>query len=106
VRNALIGRFEEFSQHPDRGQLWESWAITERCKAHFSAQNSRPHYFWRLKSGAEVDLVEEVSGKLLGIKYKTTNRKVSAPDSFHSLYPNSTWRVVEPNSFDEQGLTD
>ncbi len=106
VRNALINRFEEFREHPDKGTLWESWAIGERIKTHLAAGDPRRHYFWRLKSGAEVDLVEENGGVFRGLEYKSKGKKVSAPDSWSTMYPGSSWRIVSPDSFNENGLTD
>ncbi len=106
VRNSLINRFEDLSEHPDRGPLWESWAIGERIKTHLTKRDPRPHYFWRLKSGAEIDLVEQVDGKFQGFEYKVNQKKTSAPESWESLYPEARWRVVRPETFDENGLDD
>jgi predicted AAA+ superfamily ATPase len=101
LRNSLINRFEDFRLHPDRGPLWESWAITDRIKSHIMNGDPRLHYFWRLKSGAEIDLVEEVSGRYQGIELKSNNRAVRAPDSWRSMYPGSTWDIVQPQTYDE-----
>jgi len=111
IRNSLINRFEEFGERPDRGELWESWAIGERIKAHLTDQDPRQHYFWRLKSGAEIDLVEDNlaenhGGSLRGIEYKSNEKKAAAPESWSNLYPGSTWHVVRPSTFDEIGLID
>lgn len=106
VRNSLINRFDELKERSDRGELWESWAISERIKVHYAEQDPRLHYFWRLKSGAEIDLVEDQGGVLRGIEYKFGDKKASIPASWAAMYPGAGWKVVRPNTFDENGLTD
>jgi len=106
VRNALINKFESAAEHPDKGQLWENWAIGERIKLHRTKGDPRSHYFWRLKSGAEIDLVEEQNGKYFGYEYKYSDKKVNQPESWNNLYPNSKWKVIRPSNFDEFGLGD
>jgi len=106
VRNSLINRFDTFSEHPDKGALWESWAITERIKLHTMMQDPRRHHFWRLKSGAEVDLVEEVTGTYHGFEFKVGNKRAAQPESWKALYPGARWRVITPELFDDEGLTD
>jgi predicted AAA+ superfamily ATPase len=106
VRNALINRFERLEERPDRGELWESWAIGERIKTHRMIQDQRQHFFWRLKSGAEIDLVEDVAGDLHGIEYKYGTKAASPPESWGLIYPGASWRLVRPNTFAEQGLRD
>jgi predicted AAA+ superfamily ATPase len=106
VRNSLINRFEDFNEHPDRGSLWESWALGERLKTHLSSKDPRQHYFWRLKSGAEIDLVEEHRGVLHGYEYKLGEKKASVPESWGTMYPGSSWSVVRPSTFDENGISD
>lgn len=106
IRNSLINRLEDFKTHPDRGALWEAWAIGERIKTHQMQGDSRKHYFWRRKSGAEIDLVEEIDGRFKGFEYKVGSRKVSAPESWSATYPGATWRVIRPETFEEAGLKD
>lgn len=106
VRNALINRFDNLRERPDRGELWESWAIGERIKTHRMIMDQRLHYFWRLKSGAEIDLVEERNGSLKGFEYKYGAKAASAPESWNTMYPGSSWSVIRPDSFDELGLAD
>jgi predicted AAA+ superfamily ATPase len=104
VRNALINRFDDLQQHPDRGALWESWAIGDRIKTHQMMGDAREHFFWRLKSGAEIDLVEEVDGHFHGYEYKFGAKAASAPESWYAQYTGATWRVIRPDNFENDGL--
>ena len=56
-------------------------------------------YFWRTYTGAEIDLVEERQGRLLGIEYKWGNKRVQPPKSFLDSYPEATFDVVTPQNF-------
>jgi hypothetical protein len=47
-----------------------------------------------------------VDGKFQGFEYKVNQKKTSAPESWESLYPEARWRVVRPETFDENGLDD
>lgn len=106
VRNSLINSFQSLTERPDRGELWESWALGERIKTHRMLQDVRQHFFWRLKTGAEIDLVEEVQGGLHGFEYKYGQKATSAPASWYAMYPGSSWCLVRPDSFEEVGLAD
>lgn len=59
VRNAAIGDFREFSQRNDQGELWENFIVSERRKRLLAAGASAESRYWRLRTGAEIDYVEE-----------------------------------------------
>ena len=59
VRNALIGNLNSLDNRDDAGMLWENFLIVERMKRKEYKQALYSHYYWRLTSGAELDLVEE-----------------------------------------------
>jgi predicted AAA+ superfamily ATPase len=99
VRNTVIGNLNPLTDRNDVGQLWENLMISERRKwlAYTGALGSV--YFWRLYSGAEVDLVEEREGTLFGAEYKWKNQRVRPPQSFLETYPQATFEVVTPQNF-------
>lgn len=100
IRNAIINRFEEFDDRNDRGELWENWAITERYKLHKTTLDRREHYFWRLKSGAEIDLVEDSSGKLSAYEFKVKAKKSFPHASWLELYGDTPWNEISLDTFE------
>ena len=67
-----IRRPEHLRAHPQRGALFENWAVTELLKARLH-QGRRPDlYFLRDKAGHEVDvLVETAPDTLQGVEIKS-----------------------------------
>ena len=54
---------EQLQTHPLRGSLFESYIVSEAAKAYLNHRRSPPLYFWRDRTGHEVDLlIEEPSG--------------------------------------------
>ena len=80
IRNALI---KEFSLNPERadiGLLWENWVVAEFAKKNLLEGQRQNLYFWRGRSGGEVDLVI-TKGSAMGafeIKWKSQKRNFSA----------------------------
>ena len=70
IRNALINNFNALSLRADSGALFENYAILERMKRN-AARERRPTYtFWRSYQGREIDLIEELDGKLEAFEIK------------------------------------
>lgn len=62
---------ESLDQHPYRGALFENWVITEFWKQKLN-QGQRPNlYFWRDRSGHEIDLIEDQGVKLLPVEIRS-----------------------------------
>jgi predicted AAA+ superfamily ATPase len=57
--------------HPDRGSLFESFIVSDILKARFNRGVSPDLYFWRDKSGVEVDLIIEEGSRLKSIEIKS-----------------------------------
>lgn len=104
IRNALINQFESFDIRPDKGNIWENFCINERIKLHRTTRDSRNHYFWRLKSGAEIDLVEDLGSSIQAFEFKSSKKSRPAPKKWLEIYPKSSWEVINPYNFDELGL--
>ncbi|KKQ41445.1 MAG: hypothetical protein US60_C0039G0008 [Microgenomates group bacterium GW2011_GWC1_37_8] len=76
VRNALIGEFNLNLLRSDIGQLWENWVVAEFAKKNTLAGSTDKLYFWRSRSGSEVDLVvKKYDGTLLAYEIKWTSSK-------------------------------
>lgn len=54
IRNLLVNQFNEFEVRVDKGPLFENWVFSELLK---HKRYNDQLYFWRSKSGAEVDFV-------------------------------------------------
>lgn len=99
VRNAVIGNLNMFHSRDDIGKLWENFLITERIKKQSYAQQLYSHYFWRLSSGAELDLVEEAEGNIRGFEFKYGKKLAKPPRSWMIAYPNATVSAINRNNW-------
>ncbi len=100
VRNSVISNFSPLSQRNDIGALWENFIISERKK--FLAYNGFTGniYFWRNQLGAEIDYVEEESGKLRAFEIKWNPKsKVRFPKAFLDAYNPSSTEVIHRESY-------
>jgi hypothetical protein len=101
VRNAIIGNLNLLSNRDDAGKLWENFLIIERMKKMHYKQKLFSFYFWRLSSGAEMDLIEEEDGKLHGFEFKYGGKVIKPPGSWISGYPNATAALINKNNWQE-----
>jgi uncharacterized protein len=106
VRNMAVSEFRHFSLRNDQGQLWENYIVSERRKR-LEAQGAGAgagvsSRFWRLKTGAEIDYVEEGGGKLRAWEIKLSpSAKAKVPKSWAEAYPEAAWdRVDRANYLD------
>jgi len=97
LRNALLNNFNFLDSRNDVGSLWENFIITERMKYRVYHKIHANQYFWRTYSGSEIDLVEELDGKLHGYEIKWNEKKrVNVPSGWQE-YANSSYDVITPN---------
>ena len=71
--------------HPLRGPLFENYQVAEAVKAFHHHRQKPPLYFWRDRTGHEVDLLMEQGSALYPIEIKSGQTVGS--DAFASL----TW---------------
>lgn len=85
IRNAIINNFNFIDSRNDVGHLFENLCIVEKIK--FNEYNNiySNYFFWRTYDGAEVDLVEERSGKLFAYEFKYGKFKVRKQDEWENL---------------------
>ncbi|MCL5436538.1 MAG: ATP-binding protein [Candidatus Dependentiae bacterium] len=62
---------EQLSMHYLRGGLFESFVVSELQKYFFNRGARPPLYFWRDKTGHEIDVIIEYAGGLLPVKIKS-----------------------------------
>jgi len=101
VTNALNRRLTSALDPRTRGRLFEQWLVLECRRMIDYAQSEAQLFFWRTNHGAEVDLLIEKHGKLIGAAEITTTRRVSGPDlsglrSFAAEHPRVPRFVVTP----------
>lgn len=99
IRNALINNFSSLQLRNDKGQLWENFLIAERMKSNFYNETFINIYFWRIYSGAELDLVEEKDGLLHGYEFKWGSKLAKAPSSWTDNYQNSSFECINQDNF-------
>ncbi len=103
VRNAIISNFQPLDQRNDNGMLWENYLASERLKVqHYIGIHSN-NYFWRTHDRQEIDWVEERDGKLYGyeFKYSEPSEKIKAPKAWSEAYPDTYFKVIHKNNFED-----
>ena len=77
VRNALINEFSLNPLRGDIGALWENWVIAEFGKQNALIGKRKNLYFWRARTGGEVDLVIKEGTKINAYEIKWSKKSVS-----------------------------
>jgi predicted AAA+ superfamily ATPase len=99
IRNAIIANFNPPDIRNDKGQLWENFIVMERIKKQAYKRIRSNIFFWRSWNGAEVDFVEERSGKLFGYEIKWAEKKVKIPQLWLDSYPEASWEIVDRSNY-------
>jgi hypothetical protein len=66
-----IQNSEQLATHVQRGALFETWVISELLKARYNAGETSNLYFWRDRSGHEVDLLIDHATHLSPLEIKS-----------------------------------
>lgn len=99
IRNAIINNFAGMNERVDAGAIWENFCVAEIIKANNYKQLFSNFYFWRTYDGAEVDLVEEIDGKITAYEFKwKPGRKAKLPASFAGKYNVVAFHVINPGN--------
>lgn len=107
IRNQLFGGFGPPTGRGDRGALVENLVFTELAKA--LNPLLAEIYYWRSRSGAEVDFVVESQGRLVGCEVKAGDArgKVSrSARSFIEAYQPESFLVVNRGGHPDLELGD
>ena len=100
IRNAVLSNFAPLEMRNDAGALWENLMISERIKRNAYCGSYALLYFWRTHDQKEIDLIEEMDGRLTTYEFKWNDRKRSSvPKTFAENYPNFTYQVINKDSF-------
>ena len=59
-------------------------------------------YFWRIQQQKEIDYIEDSDGILSAYEFKwNAEAKAKTPTVFLTAYPNSLFKVIHRNNFEE-----
>ena len=95
LRNALIRSYVPLSLRSDVGELFENWFVMERIKRASNQRRFTGFYFWRTYDQHEIDLVEDIDGRLTGFECKWSPKaKVKVPKDWVEGYPGAKFEVV------------
>ena len=76
---------QQLETHYIRGSLFENAIICECLKARYNAAKTSNLYFWRDHLGREIDLIQEIAGKLHPIE-------INSSETVHSsFFENLSW---------------
>jgi uncharacterized protein len=101
IRNAVISLTNRLEIRDDAGKLWENFCIAERVKIQKYKRNWANHYFWRTYDQQEIDLIEEVEGKITAFEMKWSKKKSRKPKAFAENYPESGYHIINRENFQE-----
>jgi predicted AAA+ superfamily ATPase len=102
IRNALIANFSQIELRTDIGALWENFLVVERIKFLNYSQRWSNYWFWRNKEQKEIDYIEESDGVIHSFEFKWNPlAKVKMVKSFSEAYPQSTFKVINRDNFEE-----
>jgi predicted AAA+ superfamily ATPase len=96
VRNAVIDNVSMLNDRQDKGALFENFFIMERFKINSTEAFPAQVMFWRTRTGEEIDVVEELEGKISVYECKWNNEKQTSFDSFLKKYPEAKTQIVSP----------
>jgi predicted AAA+ superfamily ATPase len=78
---------EQLVHHAQRGALFETWVVGELLKARFNRALTSNLYFWRDRSGHEIDILIDQGDVLIPVEIKSG--QTIAQDFFESI---ETWQ--------------
>jgi predicted AAA+ superfamily ATPase len=99
IRNAIINDFKILPMRQDRGALWENYLIVERMKLLNNSNVRYSAYFWRTKSGSEVDYIEERDGMLYAFEFKYRENQGRVTSAFIDAYPNAKVAIINKGNY-------
>jgi len=98
IRNIIIDNLKPLEDRNDLGALFENLMISERYKRNKYTHGLESNYFWRLRTGAEIDYIEEGNGELFAYEFKYSKNKARIPKSWQDNYGDN-FSLVNKNTF-------
>jgi len=88
-----IRNHDELINHPLWGNIFETFIISELYKRVYHTGERPPFYFWRDKTGNEIDLIVDIGSKLLPIEIKAS--KTYSPELKTNIF---SWLNLKNNT--------
>jgi hypothetical protein len=88
-----IQKSEQLAVHHARGALFETFVVSELLKRRFNKGLEPNLYFWRDRTGNEIDILVDTGDSLLPVEVKSG--KTIAPDFFSAF---RKWRDMSADS--------
>ena len=99
VRNAVINNFSPLALRDDKGALWENYLCAERLKRNLALEHFPQSYFWRTHDQQEIDLIEDLNGRLAAYEMKFTKTKSAPPKIWKETYPRATYKTISRDNY-------
>lgn len=101
LRNAILNNFSPFgSRSPtEKARLFENYFIMERIKFRSYSNSFVSFYFWRNKSGSEIDLIEANENKIHAFEIRLSKDTAKIPPTFAVAYPEVPYITVNEKNF-------
>lgn len=101
VRNAILGNYNLIQQRTDVGPLWENYLMVERMKKQEYAGFYGKRFFWRTTQNQEIDLIEDIDGKLSAFEFKWNPKSKwdKIPKTFTNTYPDANTEIITPENY-------
>jgi predicted AAA+ superfamily ATPase len=97
---ALTDNYSGPATGRDVGGLWENLMMSERLKHNQKHALYKSLFFWRLRTGGEIDLIEECDGALYPFEFKWSKDRVSGSTlAFQKEYKTRPVQVVNKDNF-------
>jgi predicted AAA+ superfamily ATPase len=97
IRNALTGDFSDVELRRDKGALFENFIISELIKQNSYTDKNYHFYYWRTRSGSEMDFILENNDGIIGLEIKY--KRKSANKAFKNRYPEAKTSIVTADNF-------
>lgn len=103
IRNAIINNFNPIDQRNDVGALWENYFITEKLKFNNYQKLPIKSWFWRSKTQAEIDYVEEGRDGFTAFELKWNDKRDKKfSTTFTDFYkPKETYTINKSNFWNQ-----
>ncbi len=100
IRNAVIGNYTPVISRNDIGALWENFLVSERLKLLNYHGFYGFTYFWRTSTGAEIDYIEEIDGRLYAYEFKwNPGAKSKFSKTFTDEYKPAETKTIHRDNF-------